>query len=91
MFQDFHKIQPEGLQVFCSSVLFGIKIDVINLLIAWWFGLFVKVDFCREIWKSAFKQQLILKGGPESLSGNFWACSVEVGVLMGIPCTRGFF
>lgn len=34
VFQDFHTTRPEGLQVFGSSVLFGIKIDVINLLIS---------------------------------------------------------
>jgi len=31
VFQDFHKMRPERLQAFCSSILFGIKIDGINL------------------------------------------------------------
>lgn len=27
-----HRMRPEGLQVFCSSVLCGIKMTVVNLL-----------------------------------------------------------
>lgn len=44
------------------SVLFGIKMDAVDLLMVWW----CLVLFSLK-WKSAFKEKL--KGGLEPLSG----------------------
>lgn len=69
--------------MFCSSVLFGIKMDVIDLLMVWWWLVLYLLK-----WKSAFKQKL--KGAAEPLSGISWARGVEGGGLIGIPFRGGF-
>lgn len=83
-FQDLHKMRPGRLQVFCSSVLYGIKIDVINLLNL---RHFLFVCFCGEIQKLAFKQKLKwVKERSRPPSGNFGACFIEMGgFLQQIP------